>query len=57
MIGLSARLASRTSTRPFARSKQGNHGPEVSHSTVGTVAYFMDTEGNVVGISQRETPA
>jgi predicted enzyme related to lactoylglutathione lyase len=31
--------------------------PKFHIPTVGTVAYFTDTEGNVVGISQRETPA
>ena len=31
--------------------------PKFHIPTVGTVAYFMDPEGNVVGISQREKPA
>jgi predicted enzyme related to lactoylglutathione lyase len=31
--------------------------PKFHIPTVGTIAYFVDTEGNVVGISQRETPA
>ena len=31
--------------------------PKFHIPTVGTVAYFMDTEGNVAGISQREKTA
>lgn len=43
------------------RAVQANGGrlvaPKFHIPTVGTVAYIADTEGNVVGISQRETPA
>ena len=31
--------------------------PKFHIPTVGTIAYIADTEGNVVGLSQRETPA
>ena len=43
------------------RAVEANGGhlvtPKFHIPTVGTVAYIADTEGNVVGISQRETPA
>ena len=43
------------------RAAEANGGrlvsPKFHIPTVGTVAYIADTEGNVVGISQRETPA
>ena len=42
------------------RAVEANGGrlaaPKFHIPTVGTIAYIVDTEGNVVGISQRERP-
>ena len=60
MIGFECTIAVENIDRTI-RAIEANGGtlaaPKFHIPTVGTVAYFMDPEGNVVGISQRETQA
>jgi predicted enzyme related to lactoylglutathione lyase len=60
MIGFECTIAV-TNTDQAIRAIQANGGrlaaPKAHIPTVGTVAYFFDTEGNVAGIIQQEQEA
>jgi predicted enzyme related to lactoylglutathione lyase len=60
MVGFECTIAV-THIDQTIRAIEANGGrmaaPKFHIPTVGTVAYFFDTEGNVVGIIQQEKPA